>query len=143
MSARTRGQCRHGGVRWIGVADAAALRQVAHRRILDAAARAIELRGRFLIVLAGGNTPRAIYRELRAATTDWSRWRVYFGDERCLPADDTERNSRMAADAWLDHVPIPPGQVHAIPAELGTNAAALAYAANTARRRRFLTPLDP
>jgi len=78
-------------------------------------------------VLAGGNTPREVYRTLRA-DTDWSHWQVYFGDERCLPADDAERNSAMAADAWLDHVPIPRGQVHAIPAELGARAAALAYA---------------
>ena len=117
-----------GSMRWIGVADAAALRQVAYRRILDAAARAIERRGRFLIVLAGGNTPRGIYRMLRTADTDWSRWQVYFGDERCLPADSAERNSRMAADAWLNHVPIPQDQVHAIPAELGASAAALGYA---------------
>jgi 6-phosphogluconolactonase len=117
-----------GSVRWIGVADAAALRQMAYRHILDAAARAIERRGRFLIVLAGGNTPSGIYRMLRTADTDWSRWRVYFGDERCLPADDAERNSRMAADAWLNHVPILQDQVHAIPAELGASAAALAYA---------------
>jgi len=114
-------------VRWIGVADAAALRDVAYRRILDAAARAIRQRGRFLIVLAGGNTPRCIYRTLRAADTDWSRWHLYFGDERCLPAGDAERNSRMAADAWLNHVPIPQDLVHAIPAELGASSAALVY----------------
>lgn len=115
-------------VRRIGVGDAAALRQVAYRRILDAAAHAIERRGRFLIVLAGGNTPRGIYRMLRVADADWSRWQVYFGDERCLRADDAERNSRMAADAWLNRVPIPQDLVHAIPAELGAAAAALAYA---------------
>ena len=34
----------------------------------------------------------------------------------------------MAADEWLDHVPIPKDQLHLIPAELGANAAALAYA---------------
>ncbi|MGH8565001.1 MAG: 6-phosphogluconolactonase [Gammaproteobacteria bacterium] len=117
-----------GRVRWIGVADAAALRQMAYRRILDSAAHAIKRRGRFLIVLAGGNTPRGIYRMLRTADTHWSRWQVYFGDERCLPADDAERNSRMAADAWLNRVPIPQDQLHAIPAELGARAAALAYA---------------
>jgi 6-phosphogluconolactonase len=116
-----------GSVRWIGVADAAALRQMAYRHILDAAARAIQRRGRFLIVPAGGNTPSGIYRMLCTADTDWSRWQVYFGDERCLPADDAERNSRMAADAWLNRVPITQDQVHAIPAELGASAAALAY----------------
>ena len=114
--------------RWIGVADHAALRQAALQRILDAAARAIETGGEFLIVLAGGNTPRDVYAMLRAASTDWSRWQVYFGDERCLPASDAGRNSRTAADAWLDHVPIPHDHVHAIPAELGATAAALAYA---------------
>ena len=117
-----------GSARWIGVADATVLRQVACRRMLDAAGCAIERRGRFLIVLAGGNTPRDVYRMLRGADTDWSRWQVYFCDERCLPADDAERNSAMVADAWLDHVPIPRDQVHAIPAELGAGAAALAYA---------------
>jgi 6-phosphogluconolactonase len=116
------------GVRWIGVADTQALRQAASRRILDAAARAIEDRGLFLIALAGGETPRAVYRVLRAAASDWSRWHVYFGDERCLPPRDAGRNSRMAADVWLDHVPIPGEQVHAIPGELGARAAALAYA---------------
>ena len=116
-----------GSVHWIGVADAKAMRQIAYRRILDAATRAIERRGRFLIVLAGGNTPREVYRMLRS-DTDWSRWQVYFGDERCLPADDAERNSSIAADAWLDHVPIPRDQVHAIPAELGASAAARVYA---------------
>lgn len=117
-----------GSMRWIGVADVNVLRQVACRRILDAAGCAIERRGRFLIVLAGGNTPRDVYRMLRGADADWSRWQVYFGDERCLPADDAERNSAMVADAWLDHVSIPRDQLHAIPAELGAGAAALAYA---------------
>jgi 6-phosphogluconolactonase len=46
-------------------------------------------------------------------------WNVYFGDERCLPVDDPARNSRMAGEAWLDHVFIPTVQFHAIPPELG------------------------
>jgi 6-phosphogluconolactonase len=120
-------------VRWLGVADAAALREAACRRILDASARAIEQRGQFLIVLSGGNTPRGIYRKLRTARTDWLRWKLYFGDERCLPANHAGRNNRMAADAWLSHVPIPQDHIHTIPAELGASAAALAYA-KTLRR---------
>ena len=129
MSDRgTQGDANSGCVRWIGVADAAALRQAAQRRILDAAECAIKQRGQFLIVLAGGNTPRDIYRMLQTADTDWSRWQVYFGDERCLPAADAARNNQMAADAWLNHVPIPQQQIHVIPTELGANAAALAYA---------------
>ncbi|HEX9878129.1 MAG TPA: 6-phosphogluconolactonase [Gammaproteobacteria bacterium] len=78
-------------MRWTSVADTQALRQIAYRRILAAARRAIERHGRFIIVLAGGNTPREVYRMLRGADAGWSRLQVYFGDERCLPVDDTER----------------------------------------------------
>ena len=116
------------GARWIAVADATALRQAATQRIVAAAARAIGQRGRFFIVLAGGNTPRGVYDLLRAASTDWSRWHVYFGDERCLPPDHAERNSRMAADVWLERVPIAHDQLHVIPAELGAASAAQRYA---------------
>ena len=114
--------------RWLAVADIAELQRTACRRIVDAAERAVKQRGRVLVVLAGGNTPRGVYRLLRAEDAGWSHWHVYFGDERCLPADDPERNSKMARDAWLDHVPIPPNQLQVIPAELGAAAAAARYA---------------
>lgn len=123
--------------RWHAVADPAALRLTVVAGILRAASRAIARHGSFHVVLAGGNTPRGIYAELRRAAADWPRWHVWFGDERCLPPDAPERNSRMAALAWLDHVPIPRGQIHPIPAELGASAAAAAYAGMLADRRSF------
>jgi 6-phosphogluconolactonase len=114
--------------RWQAVADEQALQQAAIEIILHSAAQAILERGQFHLVLAGGNTPRGIYQELRAARTDWSAWRIYFGDERCVPADDPDRNSRMAAEAWLACVSIPSSQVHPIPGESGAIQAARAYA---------------
>jgi 6-phosphogluconolactonase len=93
---------------------------------LDAAG-AIAVRGRFAIVLAGGETPQPVYARLARYANDWSRWHVYFGDERCLPRGDAERNDTRAREAWLDQVPIPRGQIHTIPAELGADAAAAAY----------------
>jgi len=114
--------------RWHALADAGALERVATTRILQAAQQAIARAGAFHLVLAGGSTPRRIYRALSQSAADWSAWHVYFGDERCLSPADSERNSRMAADAWLDHVPIPPTRIHPIPGELGAAAAATAYA---------------
>ena len=114
--------------RWHAVADAQAVQQRALAMILARAAQAICERGQFHLVLAGGDTPREIYRQLRSAQTPWRAWHVYFGDERCLPADAAERNSRMVADAWLDHVAIPASQIHPIPAELGAARACAAYA---------------
>ena len=116
-------------VRWHEVSDVDALQRAASSRILDAAARAIQQRGCFRIVLAGCETPRGVYATLRTANAAWTDWQIHFGDERCLPRAAAERNSRMAGPAWLDHVPVPAAQVHAIPAELGAERAAAAYAA--------------
>jgi 6-phosphogluconolactonase len=115
--------------RWHAYSAREAFESEACRRILDAARAALAERGAFHVVLAGGDTPRGVYARLRAADTDWTGWHVYFGDERCLPAGDPARNDSMARQAWLAHVPIPPGQCHAMSAELGPEAAAGRYAA--------------
>jgi 6-phosphogluconolactonase len=105
-----------------------ALEQAAMQAILHAAQQSVRQRGAFYIALAGGTTPRNIYELLRNAETDWTAWHIYFGDERCLPPDDAERNSHMAALAWLDKVAIPSSQIHPIPAENGAEIAASSYA---------------
>ena len=96
--------------------------------IVKNAQEAITERGQFTIVLAGGNTPRAIYRLLRDLDLDWSNWHIYHGDERCLPVNHEDRNSLMVEQVWLNHVAIPASQIHDIPAELGPIARANAYA---------------
>lgn len=113
--------------RWHVFDSADAVASEAAERILQAANSAISTRGRFRLVLAGGRTPEAAYRLLATADTDWSRWECYFGDERCLPVDDAERNSVMADTTLLGRVPIPAANIHPIPAELGAEAAATAY----------------
>jgi len=114
--------------RWHALANQEALDRELTSRLLAAAEDALRSRGSFHLVLAGGDTPRGAYRRLREASTDWSAWHIYFGDERCLPAADPARNSRMAHDTWLGHVGIPAAQVHAIAGELGAMRAARAYA---------------
>lgn len=114
--------------RWHSFADLPALQEAALGAILDAASMAIQERGHFNLVLAGGETPRGIYQRLRSAPTDWTAWHIYFGDERCMPPTVEELNSRMAGEAWLDHVSIPPNQVHIIPSEIRADKAADEYA---------------
>jgi len=92
------------------------------------AAEALAARNAFHLVLAGGSTPEKLYRALADQQRDWSRWHIWFGDERCLADHDPQRNSRMAALGWLDRVAIPRDNIHAIPAELGATQAAKAYA---------------
>jgi 6-phosphogluconolactonase len=116
------------------VADAGALAERAAEWVSEQAAAATASRGEFSIALAGGSTPKALYRLLVGPPyrerLDWSRWSVYFGDERASPPDDPESNYRMARETLLDHVPIPPGRVHRMEAERpDLEAAAAEYSA--------------
>jgi len=115
--------------RWHAQADRDTLQEAAVAWLLAAAGAAIDARGQFHLVLAGGETPRGLYHRLSEARADWPRWHIYFSDERCLPAADPARNSHLAGAAWLDQVPIPAAQIHVIPAELGAAPAAAAYGA--------------
>jgi len=108
--------------------DTTSLQVAAADYILEAARVAIAARGVYRLVLAGGETPRSVYARLAVARAAWDRWLLYFGDERCLPAGDAQRNDGMAHRVWLDRVPIPPANVHSIPAELGADIAAARYA---------------
>jgi len=123
--------------RWHVFDSPTSLATAAVAAILAAARAAIAERGGFHLVLAGGTTPKRIYEALAAAPADWQHWHIYFGDERCLPADDAQRNSRMAADAWLSRVAIPSAQIFPIAAERGPAVAAAAYARTLAGIKLF------
>ncbi len=97
------------------------------KRILVLAQEAITERGQFKFVLAGGKTPERMYRFLAKSDADWSKWFIYHGDERVLPIDDENRNSVMAANAFLNSVAIPKNQIFDIPTELGVEESAEAY----------------
>ena len=115
-------------IKWTVYNDSGELAGAVTQSIIELAEQAIRERDAFLIVLAGGSTPAAIYRLLSRAACDWKKWHVYFGDERCVPRGAEDRNDSMARDLWLDHVDIPTEQIHPIPAELGARAGADSYA---------------
>ena len=109
-------------------ADGETLAAAAGQALLAAATRAIQARGAFHLVLAGGNTPQTLYRHLAAAEADWAHWHLWFGDERCLPASDPARNSVAAAQAFASRLAELGSRWQPIPAERGAAAAAAAYA---------------
>ena len=116
---------------WVQLSDSGAIAREAHDRILAAAD---EAQDGFSLVLAGGTTPLATYRLLAADGVDRPDWRLYYGDERCLPPQHPERNSRMVEETGLPervggHLPIP--------AELGPETAAARYAGTIAPAMPF------
>jgi 6-phosphogluconolactonase len=115
---------------WRVFADANALVAALADALCAEAEAALAARGVFHLVLAGGSTPRELYRALADRRAGDARWHAWYGDERCLPADHPERNSVMVEAAWLAASRIPPENRHPIPAELGAIEAAARYADN-------------
>ena len=103
-----------------------------------AARAAIGAQGRFTVALSGGSTPKALYSLLASnyAGFAWNRVFIFFGDERHVPPTDPESNYRMANEALLTKIAIPPENVFRVPAE-NPDAAAAAIEYETQIRRFF------
>lgn len=104
--------------------------EAAAERAADVLATAISsarvVHGEAHVALAGGSTPRRAYELLGPKLDDWSDVHLWFGDERCVPADDDESNARMVAESLV----APGAVVHRIEGELGPDEAAARYAAS-------------
>jgi 6-phosphogluconolactonase len=112
------------------VCDSNDLPARAAARIALELTKAIGERGHASLALAGGTTPKATYEALAGLPLDWSKIDVFFGDERCVPADHSDSNYKMAKSALFDRIEIPSQRIHRMQGELGDrDAAALAYEA--------------
>ena len=96
--------------------DLKALSIAAAELVVAEAQQAVQDKGRFVVALSGGSTPRRTYeilgRDPIRKLVPWQETHVFWGDERCVAAADPQNNARMARQALLNHVPVPPGQVH-------------------------------
>lgn len=79
--------------------------------MVDQIRDAIAARGRCSIALSGGSTPKPLYQKLAQADLPWQQLVILWGDERYVPHDHADSNARMAHEAWLNQVPIPPEQI--------------------------------
>ena len=108
--------------------------------------RALATPGRFAVCLSGGSTPKTLYGLLGAeplrSRFPWDRTHLFFGDERFVPPDHPDSNYRMAREAMLSHVPIPPAQVHPFPTDTTPEDGAARYA-DTLKRFYGADTLDP
>ena len=95
---------------------------------------AIASPGRFSIALSGGSTPKRLYEILAEDAfrkrMPWEKLHLFWGDERHVAMTDKDSNQRMTREALLDHVPIPPGNIHWVPVRGTPEADAVAYQAD-------------
>ncbi|KAK3124049.1 hypothetical protein QOZ80_8AG0639760 [Eleusine coracana subsp. coracana] len=89
-------------------------------------------RGAFTVVLSGGSLVKALRKLTEPPyleAVDWSKWHVFWVDERVVPKDHADSNYKLALDELLSKVPIPTEQVYAINDALSAEGASNDYEA--------------
>jgi 6-phosphogluconolactonase len=111
------------------LADADAVAQAAAKFIAAEARTVVAVRGRFVMAVSGGHTPWLMLRALGNEAVPWKDVQVAQVDERVAPAGDPDRNLTHLRESLLEHAPLPPEQIHAMPVEAkDLEAAAASYA---------------
>jgi 6-phosphogluconolactonase len=113
--------------------DGAAIAKRAAQEFVRAAVGAVREKGSFSVALAGGSTPKALYRLLvndlaLRSQVPWDKIHLFFGDERHVPPDHPDSNFLMATEAMISKSPLKPEQVTRIKGEyFDAGQAALEY----------------
>ncbi len=84
------------------------------------------------VALAGGSTPRPVYRALAGPrgglqSAEWRRVHFFWSDERLVQPSDPCRNVAAATEDLLGSLDLPPGNVHAPRLEADPAASAASY----------------
>ena len=112
---------------WVVFEDIDKLSEQLAYNILEIAETSIRLSNSFKIVLTGGNSVLKLYNILSNSKSNWSKWHIYLGDERCLPTNDKDRNDHVINQVWLNNSQILKKNIHFIHAEFGVDDGALHY----------------
>lgn len=103
----------------------------ATHHLIEAGKDAINQRGRFVVALSGGSTPKALFKELKKHKNalDWNLVFVFWSDERAVPPDHPDSNYKMAMENGIESLAIPKHQIFRMQAEVDTEAHAATYEA--------------
>src|SRR5262249_35042336 len=97
------------------LADADAVAHEAARIIAAEARAAGGARGRLGMAVSGGRTPWVMLRALADEEVPWARIHIIQVDERVAPEGHPDRNLTHIRQSLLEHAPVRPEQVHAMP----------------------------
>ncbi|KAK4734761.1 hypothetical protein R3W88_009022 [Solanum pinnatisectum] len=87
-------------------------------------------RDAFTVVVSGGSLIKSLRKLVEPPyfdSIDWSKWHIFWVDERVVPKDHPDSNYLLAYDGFLSKIPIPAGHVYAINDALSAEAAADDY----------------
>jgi 6-phosphogluconolactonase len=110
-------------------ANAESVALEAAKLIAEEARSAVAARGSFVMAVSGGKTPWIMLRDLVQEEVPWSGVHVLQVDERVAPEGDPDRNLTHLRESLLEHAPLRPEQIHAMPVEASNlEAACMRYA---------------
>lgn len=98
-------------------ADPESVAREAAKLIAQEAREAIAAHGKFVMAVSGGKTPWIMLRYLANENVPWKAVHVVQVDERVAPEGDPDRNLTHLRKSLLEHAPLPPDQIHAMPVE--------------------------
>jgi 6-phosphogluconolactonase len=98
-------------------ADAQTVAEQAATLIASEARSAVTERGRFVLAVSGGHTPWIMLRALAKEDVPWDKVHLAQVDERVAPGGDPDRNLTHLRESLLEHAPLAPNQICAMPVE--------------------------
>ncbi len=122
-------------------ADAYAVARAAAGIIAAEARAAVAACGRFTLAVSGGKTPWVMLRALANEQVPWHGMHVFQVDERIAPAGDPDRNLTHLRASLLEHAPLPPEQIYAMPVEAADLEGAAADYARTIEKLAGTPPV--
>jgi 6-phosphogluconolactonase len=111
--------------------DAESVARAAAALVAAEARAAVANRGSFVMAVSGGHTPWLMLRDLASEEVPWSAVHIVQVDERVALAGHADRNLTHLRESLLEHAPLPPEQIHAMPVESPNLDAASAQYAQT------------
>lgn len=95
--------------------------------IVSKANAAIKDRGIFSVGFSGGSAAKFLCNGLPKASTDWSKWRIFFCDERHVPFDDPECTYSIYKSNLLTKVPLSEEHIFPLNPDVSVEEAAEDY----------------
>ncbi len=97
--------------------DADSVARAAAATIAADARAAIAARGRFALAVSGGHTPWIMLRALAGEDIPWAGVHICQVDERVAREGHLDRNLTHLRESLVQHAPLRPEQIHAMPVE--------------------------
>jgi 6-phosphogluconolactonase len=90
--------------------------------VLEAQNESIKRHSVFRVAVSGGSLPKTLAKALLTPgngldedKADFSKWEVFYADERCVPHTHEDSNHKLVKEEWLDRIPKELGQPKVFP----------------------------